>query len=152
MGKVILDAFGLDVDEIINTKKLEPFLVSISNQYFKTTLYHNSLHGADVTQSVCLYFLNSNAEEICESLVLDLLGILIAALGHDLGHPGFTNPFHINSLSELALTYNDASCLENFHASKLFRTLRTTETNIFENLSVQDFKTIRKRNTMSLLC
>ena len=151
MGKVILDAFGLDVDEIINTKKLEPFLVSISNQYFKTTLYHNSLHGADVTQSVCLYFLNSNAEEICQSLVLDLLGILIAALGHDLGHPGFTNPFHINSLSELALTYNDASCLENFHASKLFRTLRTTETNIFENLSVQDFKTIRKRMIGNIL-
>ena len=151
MGKVILDAFGLDVDEIISTKKLEPFLVSISDQYFKTTLYHNSLHGADVTQSVCLYFLNSNAEEICQSLVLDLLGILIAALGHDLGHPGLTNPFHINALSDLAITYNDASCLENFHASKLFRTLRATETNIFENLSVQDFKTIRKRMIGNIL-
>ena len=63
------------------------------------------MHGADVTQSVCLYFLNSNAEEVCQSLVLDLLGILIASLGHDLGHPGFTNPFHINASTELALTY-----------------------------------------------
>ena len=71
------------------------------------------MHGADVTQSLCLYILNSNAEEICQYLVLDLLGILIATLGHDLGYPGFTNPFHINSSSELALTYNDASCLEN---------------------------------------
>ena len=151
MGKVILDAFGLDSDEIISTEKLEPFLVSISNQYYKTTLYHNSLHGADVTQSLCLYFLNSNAEEICQSLVLDLLGILIAALGHDLGHPGYTNLFHINSSSELALTYNDASCLENFHASKLFRTIRTPETNIFEKLSVQDYKTIRKRMIGNIL-
>ena len=151
MGKVILDAFGLVRDEIISTKKLEPFLVSISNQYIETTLYHNSMHGADVTQSLCLYILNSNAEEICQSLVLDLLGILIAALGHDLGHPGFTNPFQINSNSELALTYNDASCLENFHASKLFRTIRKQETDIFENLSVQDYKTIRKRMIGNIL-
>ena len=151
MGKVILDSFGLYSDEIISTEKLDPFLVSISNQYYKTTLYHNSMHGADVTQSLCLYFLNSNAEEICQSLVLDLLGILIAALGHDLGHPGLTNPFHINSSSELAITYNDVSCLENFHTSKLFRTIRKPETDIFEKLSVQDYKTIRKRMIGNIL-
>ena len=151
MGKVILDSFGLYSDEIISTEKLDPFLVSISNQYYKTTLYHNSMHGADVTQSLCLYFLNSNAEEICQSLVLDLLGILIAALGHDLGHPGLTNPFHINSSSELAITYNDVSCLENFHTSKLFRTIRNPETDIFEKLSVQDYKTIRKRMIGNIL-
>ena len=151
MGKVILDSFGLYSDEIISTEKLDPFLVSISNQYYKTTLYHNSMHGADVTQSLCLYFLNSNAEEICQSLVLDLLGILIAALGHDLGHPGLTNPFHINSSSELAITYNDVSCLENFHASKLFRTIRNPDTDIFGKLSVQDYKTIRKRMIGNIL-
>ena len=151
MGKVILDSFGLYSDEIISTKKLDPFLVSISNQYYKSTLYHNSMHGADVTQSLCLYFLNSNAEEICQSLVLDLLGILISALGHDLGHPGLTNLYHINSSSELAITYNDASCLENFHTSKLFRTIRNPKTDIFEKLTVQDYKTIRKRMIGNIL-
>ena len=151
MGKVILDSFGLYSDEIISKEKLDPFLVSISNQYYKTTLYHNSMHGADVTQSLCLYFLYSNAEEICQSLVLDLLGILIAALGHDLGHPGLTNPFQINSSSELAITYNDISCLENFHTSKLFRTIRNPQTDIFEKLTVQDYKTIRKRMIGNIL-
>ena len=145
MGKTILDAFGLYSNDIISTEKLDPFLVAISNQYLHTTLYHNSMHGADVTQSVCLYFLNSNAEEVCQSLVLDLLGILIAALGHDLGHPGYTNPFHINSSSELALTYNDYSCLENFHASSLFKTIRNPKYDIFEKLQVPDYKTIRRR-------
>ena len=145
MGKTILDAFGLYSDDIISTEKLDPFLVSLSNQYLHSTLYHNSMHGADVTQSVCLYFLNSNAEEVCQSLVLDLLGILIASLGHDLGHPGFTNPFQINSSSELALTYNDYSCLENFHASSLFKTIRNPKYDIFEKLQVPDYKTIRKR-------
>ena len=151
MGKVILDAFGLDTPDIISTEKLEPFLESISNQYLETTLYHNSLHGADVTQSITLYFLNSNAEEVCKSLVLDLLGIIISALGHDIGHPGYTNPFHINSSSELAITYNDASCLENFHASKLFRTIRNPKTDIFEKLSVINYKTIRKRMIGNIL-
>ncbi len=151
MGRVILDAFGFNVDGIISLKKLEPFLISVSNQYFPTTLYHNSLHGADVTQSIALYFLNSNAEEICQSLVLDILGILISALGHDLGHPGYTNPYHINSSSELAITYNDISCLENYHASKLFRTIRNPDTDIFETLSVQDYKTIRKRMIGNIL-
>ena len=151
MGKVILDAFGLDTPDIISTEKLEPFLESISNQYLETTLYHNCLHGADVTQSVTLYFLNSNAEEVCKSLVLDLLGIIISALGHDIGHPGYTNPFHINSSSELAITYNDASCLENFHASLLFRTIRNPKTDIFEKLSVINYKTIRKRMIGNIL-
>ena len=151
MGKTILDAFGLYSDDIISIKKLDPFLVSISNQYLHSTLYHNSLHGADVTQTTCLFLLNSNAEEVCQSLVMDVLGILIAALGHDLGHPGLTNIYHINASSELALTYNDVSCLENFHASSLFRTIRNPETDIFENMEVPDYKTIRKRMVGNIL-
>ena len=151
MGKTILDAFGLYCDDIISTSKLDPFLVNISNQYLHSTLYHNSMHGADVTQTVCLFFLNSNAEEVCQSLVLDLLGILIAALGHDLGHPGLTNPYHINASSELALTYNDASCLENFHVSSLFKTIRNPKYDIFEKLQVSDYKTIRRRMIGNIL-
>ena len=151
MGKTILDAFGLYCDDIISTSKLDPFLVSISNQYLHSTLYHNSMHGADVTQTVCLFFLNSNAEEVCQSLVLDLLGILIAALGHDLGHPGLTNPYHINASSELALTYNDASCLENFHVSSLFKTIRNPKFDIFEKLEVPDYKAIRRRMIGNIL-
>ena len=117
MGKTILECFGLIDNNIIETKKLDNFLYSITKQYLVTTLYHNSMHGADVTQTICLFFLNSNAEEVCSTNVLDLLSILIAALGHDIGHPGLTNNFQINASTEMALTYNDISCLENFHVS-----------------------------------
>ena len=151
MGRVILDTFGLDNDKIMNTDKLDHFLISIQEEYYKTTLYHNSMHGADVTQMVSLFFLNSNAEEICETNVLDLLGILIASLGHDLGHPGLTNNFQINSCSKMAITYNDQSCLENFHTCKLFKTLRNSENDIFDKLNVQEFKTIRKRMISEIL-
>ena len=70
---------------------------------------------------------------------------MISATGHDLGHPGFNNNFHVNSSSDLALTYNDISCLENYHASTLFRILRKEENNIFELMEIDNYKNIRKR-------
>ena len=72
-------------------------------------------------------------------------------MGHDLGHPGLTNNFQVNSLSDLSITYNDNSCLENFHLAKLFKSLRKDETNIFEKLSTQDFKKIRKKMVSEIL-
>ena len=151
MGKVLLDGLGLKSEKIISVEKLEPFLQQVSSQYLTTTLYHNSLHGSDVTHTTSLFFLNSNAEKLIETNVLDLLSIIISSLGHDIGHPGLTNNYHINALTELAITYNDISCLENFHLSKLFRTIRNDQTNIFEKLSIKDYKTIRKRMISEIL-
>ena len=151
IGWVILETFGLKNDKIINVNKLEIFLNTISSQYLTTTLYHNNIHGADVTQTICLFFLNSNAEKMFQTTVLDLLSIFIAALGHDIAHPGLTNNFQINASTELAITYNDVSCLENYHCSKLFSILKKDETNIFEKLSINDYKDIRKRMISEIL-
>ena len=151
MGRTMLDSFGLIDEKIMPVDKLEPFLISVANQYLTSTLYHNSLHGADITQTICLFFNNSNAEEICHTQAIDLLSIIIAALGHDIGHPGLTNTFHINASTEMAITYNDSSCLENFHLAKLFKTIRKEETNIFEKLSTQDYKKIRKKMISEIL-
>ena len=151
MCHCILKTLGLLDNRIITVSKVESFLNSVNENYKETTLYHNSLHGADVTQSLCVYFLNSNAEEICESNVLDLLGIIVSAMGHDLGHPGLTNNFHINASTDLAITYNDASCLENFHTSFLFKIIRKEENNIFDKLTTDNYKSIRKRMISQIL-
>ena len=151
MGTVILKNFGLVDDNIISVKKLENFLNSLNNKYLETTLYHNSIHGTDVTQTLSTYFLDSNIEEICQTKVLDLLGVFISALGHDVGHPGLTNNYHINACTELALNYNDISCLENFHASLLFRILREDKNNIFEKIDTQNYKPLRKRIISQIL-
>ncbi len=127
------------------------FLISINNQYYKTSLYHNSIHGADVTQSTYLFFANSNVENLCDTKILDLLSIIIASLGHDVGHPEYNNTFLVNASEELALIYNDKSCLENFHSSKLFKTLSKTENNIFEKLTKEEYRTIRKRMISEIL-
>ena len=151
VGRTILENLGLIDEEIINVSKLDKFLVSVSKQYKRDTLYHNSMHGADVTQSVYIFFIHSNAEKIAKTNVLDLLSIIIASLGHDIAHPGLTNTFHINDSTEIAITYNDISVLENFHASTLFRTLRKTENNIFDKLTTIDYKMIRKRMVSEIL-
>ena len=151
MGRIILENLGLLDEGILNQNKLDNFLTSLSNQYKPTTLYHNSMHGADVTQSSYIYLTHSNAEKVAKTNVIDILSIIIAALGHDLGHPGLTNMFHMNDSTDIAITYNDISILENFHASLLFRTLRKSENNIFEKMSNIDYKIIRKRMISEIL-
>ena len=142
---------GLINPKIICIKKLIPFLTTVSEGYLETTLYHNSLHGADVCHSLFIYVLNSNIEEICETSILDLLGLIVSSAGHDLGHPGFNNNFHINTSSEIALTYNDISVLENFHTATLFRIVRKEENNIFEKMDINNYKHIRKRIVNQIL-
>jgi hypothetical protein len=48
---------------------------------------------------------------------IDWLALLLGALCHDLGHDGLTNAYHVNSGSELARRWNDASVLENHHCA-----------------------------------
>ena len=151
VGRIILENLGLIDEEILCVEKLDPFLISVNNQYKPEVLYHNCLHGADVTQSCYIFFTYSNAEKISQTNVLDLLSIFIAALGHDIGHPGLNNNFHINDSSDMAITYNDISVLENFHASTLFKTIRRSDTNIFEKLTPIDYKIIRKRMISEIL-
>ena len=151
VGRMILENLGLIDEEILNIDKLDSFLFSVNSQYKEDTLYHNSLHGTDVTQSIYIFFSRSNAEKVAKTNVLDLLSIFIAALGHDIAHPGLTNTFHINDSTDIAIEYNDISVLENFHASTLFKTLRRTENNIFEKLTNIDYKIIRKRMISEIL-
>ena len=151
MGYTMLQTLGLVNNKIISTKKLESFLNAVSDNYKITTLYHNSIHGADVTQTLLVFCLNSNVEEICETTVLDLLGMILSSIGHDLGHPGLNNGYHINASTELGITYNDISCLENFHSAFLFKIIRKEENNILEKFSVQNYKTIRKRMISQIL-
>ena len=95
--------------------------------------------------------LNSNFEEIAFTNITDILSIITACLGHDLGHPGVNNQFLINTSSDLALTYNDLSPLENFHTSNLFKIIKIEENNILDKVSNIVFKSFRKRVINSIL-
>ncbi|CAM9331031.1 unnamed protein product, partial [Heterosigma akashiwo] len=48
------------------------------------------------------------------------LALLLAAAFHDYRHPGLNNACLVAARAPLALTYNDQSVLENFHAAQAF--------------------------------
>ena len=149
VGKIVFDFFSFN--DQINTDKLDSFLLSLSNGYHHTVPYHNALHGSDVTQTLSLIIINSNFEEMAFTNINDLLSMITACLGHDLGHPGFNNNFQINYLSDIAIIYNDVSVLENYHAATLFKILRDKRNNIFEHFTDFDYKTLRKRIICQIL-
>lgn len=60
------------------------------------------------------------------------LALLMAAIMHDYRHPGVNNGFLVRELNPLAVTYNDASVLENFHAAEGFKLMLDRKFDIFE--------------------
>mmetsp|Transcript_6798 Transcript_6798/g.6730 ORF Transcript_6798/g.6730 Transcript_6798/m.6730 type:complete len:613 (+) Transcript_6798:130-1968(+) len=48
---------------------------------------------------------------------IQTLALLIAALGHDVGHPGVTNAFMIKYAAPTSLIYNERSVLELYHSA-----------------------------------
>merc|ERR1719198_2507193 len=75
---------------------------------------------------------------------LEQFALLIAAIAHDLGHPGVNNGFLSEVGHELALQYNDRSPLENMHCARLYQILSNKETNVFQKLTKEQYRVVRK--------
>jgi len=69
---------------------------------------------------------------------------MIAAVCHDLDHPGLNNSYQVNSGTKLALRFNDASTLENMHSYLCFTILRKNGCDIFAGMDKGDRATVRK--------
>lgn len=80
----------------------------------------------------------------CRLTPLEEAALMIGSLAHDVGHPGLTNQYLINVRSPLAVTYNDISVLENYHASCCFRTAASPEFNVFHGLTKECFQYLRQ--------
>ena len=136
----------------IDYKKFESYVFCVANGYNRKNPYHTDLHAADVTQSLLIYLIYGNLQKLLELNQIDLVSIFCAAMMHDLGHPGYTNNFLINTKNDLAIRYNDQSVLESYHVSEGFNIILKKEgCNIFENLSNQDYKICRKRIIQCIL-
>jgi hypothetical protein len=69
--------------------------------------YHNSTHAADVLHAI--YFFISQLDLCSKLSVEDVFACFIAAVIHDVDHPGYNNSFLIATRSPLAIRYNDMS-------------------------------------------
>ena len=106
---------------------------------YEAVPYHNCLHGLDCMQSLHATLCKSPKYEA--ALAVDdendhtLLVVLLAALAHDVGHPGFTNAYLVETSHDFAIKYNDQSVLENHSAAVAFRILKEPAFNFLGGLS-----------------
>lgn len=75
---------------------------------------------------------------------LDLLCLVLAAAAHDVGHPGLSNQYLIDTDDEIALRYNDQAVLENFHCAQFFTLLRDDACNVFCNFTRPQYMEARE--------
>ncbi|KAM9802504.1 high affinity cGMP-specific 3',5'-cyclic phosphodiesterase 9A isoform 3-T3 [Syngnathus typhle] len=166
---VLLQVMYTDLD-LIATYNIEPevlqqFLFEVYRRY-NNIPFHNFKHCFCVTQMVggiCSTkdLMNQKSKKYCHLLQqmygliwltdlrskmdgIDLLIMLTSAICHDLDHTGYNNAYQINARTELALRYNDISPLENHHCAVAFDILEKTESNIFRNLPLDQYKRIRE--------
>ncbi|KAJ1969845.1 3',5'-cyclic-nucleotide phosphodiesterase [Dimargaris xerosporica] len=123
-----LNASNLHMPDTI----LHTFILTIRNSYYASNAYHNFHHAVDVLQAVYVFLNRTGLMDIGRDAraanrspvhrifqVHDIFALLIAAIGHDIGHPGVNNHFMVTCRSPLAALYHDKSVLEHFHATAL---------------------------------
>ncbi|KAH3766236.1 cAMP-specific 3',5'-cAMP phosphodiesterase 4 [Pelomyxa schiedti] len=138
---LLLRHHGLIEEFEIDEATFMAFAIVAEQNYVDTNPYHTSLHAADVMQAV--HWLMCT-ELLCNIPPLEKLALLIAALAHDLCHPGVNNNFLVSSMDPLAIQYNDQSVLESMHAARLFQLLKQENLNFLKHLSIDQFRLFRK--------
>ncbi|KAF9078696.1 hypothetical protein BDP27DRAFT_1281431 [Rhodocollybia butyracea] len=129
--------------------QIYPLIHHLRRIYRWENTYHNFEHALDVLQC-CYIFLRSAGMVPSVSILLDedpdriwvsqhefdsgplvtclglkeLFVVYIAAIGHDVAHPGFTNRFMQNAETPLSMVYDGKSALEQMHCSLLLRIMR----------------------------
>jgi cAMP-specific phosphodiesterase 4 len=125
----------------VEDKVLVNFAKECETQY-KPNTFHNWAHAVDCAYAVGRTLALTEADKYMPEH--GQFGLLVSALGHDLGHPGLNNPYLIETSHELAVMYNDRSPLENMHCAKLFEILKTKETNPFGTIEEGLYREVRK--------
>ena len=140
-GRFCLSKFNLASKFSIPEEAAINYFQELEKRY-KPNPYHNSCHGADVLNSTL--YLYQNSEVITFMTDLEILGSVVACLGHDVGHGALTNRFLMNNRDELAVLYNDYSVLEMMHASTTFSLMLSADHNILQSLDNDSWVIVRK--------
>lgn len=103
----LINMFNLDIMKVFQVFSL------IEDGYHSTNPYHNAVHAADVTQAMHCYL---QEKELQGSIPpFEIMTSLLAAMTHDLDHPGVNQTFLIATANHLAALYKNTSVLENHH-------------------------------------
>jgi CheY-like chemotaxis protein len=112
------------------------FFLRKAVQVFKPNPFHNFRRAIGGLQFVssCLKRISVNFTN------WEINSVLLAALLHDVDHPGTNSMFQTRTSSQIALTYNDRSVLENNSASAGWKLLQDSFTLGLDDPSVQGLR------------
>lgn len=122
----------------INENTMYEFIKLVSERYHNNS-YHNFSHAVFVLHYTYLLIIETELEKHINQY--KLFGLMIAALVHDIDHPGHNNAFEINTKSYIALKYNNISVLENHHIQIAFDILEKTL--LLNNISTNNHNKIK---------
>lgn len=130
----------------INVLQFKLFVKDVADNYHAVP-YHNFYHATHILHFV--YILIDKCDLFNKLNTNVSFALLLAALVHDIDHPGNNNIYEINTCSELACRYNDLSVLEQHHCHLAFGLIK--KHNLFEHFTHEDFIICRKTIITSIL-
>ncbi|XP_076651652.1 phosphodiesterase 6 isoform X2 [Halictus rubicundus] len=116
------------------------WILSVKKNY-RPVKYHNWRHALNVAQTMFAMLKTGKMEQFMTDL--EILGLLVACLCHDLDHRGTNNAFQTKTESPLAILYS-TSTMEHHHFDQCVMILNSDLNNIFQNLSMQDYRRVMK--------
>ncbi|KAI8111980.1 hypothetical protein M9435_004475 [Picochlorum sp. BPE23] len=117
----------------VSSGVLYNFIMIAQANYPTENAYHNFYHSIDVTHATFLII--KAIQQPGKLSPLEKFSLLIAALSHDMEHPGLNNAYLVRTRHPLAIRYNDMSVLENMHACRLFEIASSCcNANVFQDL------------------
>mmetsp|Transcript_36321 Transcript_36321/g.58576 ORF Transcript_36321/g.58576 Transcript_36321/m.58576 type:complete len:859 (+) Transcript_36321:178-2754(+) len=159
------DPMGIDEDDLLNlaleifleigvhqglgieTEKIQGFLLGVRDRMLENP-FHNWAHVFDVTQTCyALVLLSKGRDHLSD---MQVFGLMIATLCHDLEHPGVNNQFLVKSKSSLATLYNNESILEKHHAFRAFELMLHPGIDLLSAFSKDEYDAFRQL-VMSLI-
>ncbi|XP_034937823.1 cGMP-specific 3',5'-cyclic phosphodiesterase-like isoform X2 [Chelonus insularis] len=114
--------------------------LSVKKNY-RPVKYHNWRHALNVAQTMFAMLKTGKMEQFMTDL--EILGLLVACLCHDLDHRGTNNAFQTKTESPLAILYS-TSTMEHHHFDQCVMILNSDSNNIFQTLSMEDYRRVMK--------
>ncbi|XP_037912457.1 cGMP-specific 3',5'-cyclic phosphodiesterase isoform X3 [Hermetia illucens] len=123
------------------------WVLSVRKNY-RPVKYHNWRHAFNVTQTMFAMLKTGKLERFMTDL--EILGLLVACLCHDLDHRGTNNAFQTKTESPLAILYS-TSTMEHHHFDQCVMILNSEGNNIFQALSPDDYRRVMKTVETAIL-
>ncbi|KAK4296300.1 hypothetical protein Pmani_031195 [Petrolisthes manimaculis] len=116
------------------------WLLSVKKNY-RPVKYHNWRHAVTVAQTMFAMLKTGKMERFMTDI--EMLGLLVACLCHDLDHRGTNNSFQTKTDSPLAILYS-TSTMEHHHFDQCVMILSQDSNNIFQSLSAVDYRHVMR--------